>query len=301
MTAKSIPCACAVKLWTRSRFTDRKPVSLSEHCDDPSRSRSPGSAGGARIHQTLESKTLPLQKKREKMLRPPSWRLYPREIFSNSPWNRRAEPPSENRVPTAGYTRASGCVLPERSLAPSPSLSRSRSPSRRFSLQLLGTRLWRLAANLKATSPGVSAWLGWHRHQEAAQNFGWFPHHHQKLVQNTARTTRLAWDRTLRIYSHTTTSQWNILLLLLCHFSPLLLPPPLGALALSLLATGRGTEQCSAPEPRHEAVNTARGRGAGAGDGKRRQKCALDVGFKTVYFRREGLKLVVITSLGKVD
>lgn len=55
MTGKSIPCACAAKLWARSLFTDRKPVSLSENWDDPSRSRSPGSAGGARIHQALDS------------------------------------------------------------------------------------------------------------------------------------------------------------------------------------------------------------------------------------------------------
>lgn len=184
MTVKSIPCACAVKLWTRSRFTDRTPGSLSENCDDPSRSRSPGSAGGARIHPTLDLETMPLQrKKRKRCVRRPGERFFSlirRGTAARSHQMRTESPPLDK-------PERQGCVLPSRSLAPSPSLSLSLS--RRFSLQFLGTRLWRLAASLKATSPCFSAWLGWYRHQEAARNFGWFPHRNLFKTQRGPRAS----------------------------------------------------------------------------------------------------------------
>lgn len=138
MIGKSIPCACAVKLWTRSRFTDREPESLSENCDDPSLGRSPGSAGGARIHQTLESENSASSEHERTNVPAAFLATLSAEgflQFTVEPARGAAKWGTES--PTAGYTRASGCVLPSRSLAPSPSLSLSLSIS-----QVLASAPW---------------------------------------------------------------------------------------------------------------------------------------------------------------
>lgn len=172
MTGESLfrVCVCG-EVVEKVPFTDKKPVSLPKNCDDPSRSRSPGSARGARIHQTLESKTLPLQKEKCCVRLPGDFIrgrlcLIHRGGAARSRQMRTESPPLDTRERRAASSP----------LSPSPSLSRAGS-------RFLGTRLWRHAANLerrvRASAHGSA---GTATRKQPATPAG----SPQKLVQNTA-------------------------------------------------------------------------------------------------------------------
>lgn len=108
-----------------------------------------------------------------------------------------------------------------------------------------------------AMRPRLSAWLGRHRHSEAALNSGAFP---PELVSTQREPCALRGIERLQMYSHTTTSQWNILLLH-HHLLPLLLS---AARSARSLRTRHGSAQ-----NHHTAAKADNA--AGNADGRRRE------------------------------
>lgn len=228
MTGKSIPCFW--ELWRGPSYW-QKPVSMSKNWEDPFQSGSPGSARGVHIHQTSKPNSWVSE-----VLSLPSPRVYP-QLFRRDDLLDKRKPTEPAREVHAG--------------------NQTQTASSFFAgSRFLRTRLWHLS-NLQRCLHGST-------HGSADTATGYQPStlaHSppQKSCFIKTGTMCFAWDKALKMFSHTT-SQFNIpLLSLSAFFFGFKKALPLGAHGLCAPGTARSPPHWSLTHCRENTGRQKRG------------------------------------------